>query len=66
MRLHSVVLGLCVSAVVTLHGGQARGVSAGMDASRAADLAAIEKLRQQDIAATIVARSCCADGFLDR
>ena len=53
MRLHSVVLGLCASAVVTLHGGQARGVSAGMDAPRAADLAAIEKVRQQDIAATL-------------
>ncbi len=53
MTLHSVVLGLCVSAVLTLHGGQASGVSAGKDASRAADLAAIEKLRQQDIAATL-------------
>ena len=48
MTLHSVVLGLCVSAVLTLHGGQATGVSAGRDAARAADLAAIEKLRQQD------------------
>jgi ketosteroid isomerase-like protein len=53
MALHSVVLGLCVSAVLTLHGGQASGVSAGRDAARAADLAAIEKLRQQDIAATL-------------
>ncbi len=53
MRLHSVVVGLCVSAVVTLHGGQARGVSTGMEAPRAADLAAIEKVRQQDIAATL-------------
>ena len=52
MTLHSVVLGLCVSAVLTL-GCQASGVSAGRDASRAADLAAIEKLRQQDIAATL-------------
>jgi ketosteroid isomerase-like protein len=53
MALHSVVLGLCVSAVLTLHGGQASGVSAGRDAARAADLAAIEKLRQQDIVATL-------------
>jgi ketosteroid isomerase-like protein len=53
MALHSVVLGLCVSVVLTLHGGQASGVSAGKDAARAADLAAIEKLRQQDIAATL-------------
>jgi uncharacterized protein (TIGR02246 family) len=53
MALHSVVLGLCVSAVLTLHGGQASGVSAGRDAARAADLVAIEKLRQQDIAATL-------------
>ena len=52
MTLHSVALGLCVSAVLTL-GCQASGVSAGRDASRAADLAAIEKLRQQDIAATL-------------
>ena len=53
MTLHSVVPGLCVSAVLTLHGGHSSGVSAGRDASRAADLAAIEKLRQQDIAATL-------------
>src|SRR5262245_20342906 len=53
MRLLSAVLGLCVSTILTLHGGQARGVSAGRDAARAADLAAIEKARQQDIAATL-------------
>ena len=35
-------------------------------AGRDADLAAIEKLHQQDIAATVVARCCCADGFVDR
>jgi len=38
---------------LTLHGGQARGLSAEIDAPRAADLAAIEKIRQQDIAATL-------------
>lgn len=53
MRLHSVVLGLCASAVLTLDGGQKRGLSAEMDAPRAADLAAIEKIRQQDIVATL-------------
>src|SRR5687768_2398782 len=53
MTLHSVVLGLCVSAVLTVQGGRASGVSPGADAARAADLAAIEKLRQQDIAATV-------------
>lgn len=51
--MHSVVLGLSAFAVLFLHGGQGRGVSAGRDAGRAADLAAIEKLRQQDIAATL-------------
>jgi len=40
-------------AVVTGHVSQGRGSSAGNDAVRQADLAAIEKLRQQDIAATI-------------
>ena len=53
MTLHPVVLGVCVSAVLALHGGQTGGVPAGRDAARAADLAAIEKLRQQDIAATL-------------
>jgi uncharacterized protein (TIGR02246 family) len=40
-------------AVFALHGGQGRDVSAGSDAGRAADRAAIEKLHQQDIAATL-------------
>ena len=53
MTVHLVALGLCALAVLTLHGGQATGVSAGKDAARAADLAAIEKVRQQDIAATL-------------
>ena len=54
MTLHPVVLGVCVSAILTLHAGQSGRVSGGSDAtSRAADLAAIEKLRQQDIAATL-------------
>src|SRR5688572_20279553 len=53
MTLHSVVLGLCVSAALTVQDGRARGVPAATDAARAADLVAIEKLRQQDIAATL-------------
>ena len=53
MPPHSVALGLSALAVLALHGGQARGVPPGRDAGRAADLAAIEKVRQQDIAATI-------------
>jgi hypothetical protein len=44
MTLHSVVLGLSALAVLALHDGQGRGVSAGRDAGRAADLAAIEKV----------------------
>ena len=52
MTLHTVVLSVCVSAILSLH-GQAGRVPAGKDAARAADLAAIEKLRQQDIAATL-------------
>jgi uncharacterized protein (TIGR02246 family) len=53
MTVHSVVLGLSALAVLTLCGCQGRSVSAGRDAGRAADLAAIEKLNQQDIAATL-------------
>ena len=53
MTVHSVVLGLSVLAVLTLYGCQQVGVSVGRDAGRAADLAAIEKLQQQDIAATL-------------
>jgi uncharacterized protein (TIGR02246 family) len=45
MTVHSVVLGLSALAVVAFHAGQ--------EAGRAADLAAIEKLRQQDISATV-------------
>ena len=53
MTLHPVVLGVCVSAILSLHGGQAGGASGVRDADRAADLAAIEKLRRQDITATL-------------
>jgi ketosteroid isomerase-like protein len=53
MTVHTVVLGLSALALVALHDGQQSGSQAGRDAARAADLAAIDKLRQQDIAATV-------------
>ena len=53
MTLHSVVLGLSALTVLALHGDQGPGVSGGRDGGRTADLAAIEKARQQDIAATL-------------
>jgi ketosteroid isomerase-like protein len=49
----SFAVGLLAAAVVTGHQSQGRGSSTETDAGRQADLAAIEKLRQQDIAATI-------------
>ena len=53
MRLHAVTVVVC--ALTALGGGVLRGpaMAAGGQADRAADLAAIEKLRQQDIAATL-------------
>ncbi len=53
MRLHVVTVVVC--ALTTLAGQVLHGptVAAGSRQDRAADLAAIEKLRQQDIAATI-------------
>ena len=53
MTLHSLVLALSALTVLALHGGQERGLSAEKDAGRAADLAAIENARKQDIAATL-------------
>jgi ketosteroid isomerase-like protein len=53
MTVHTVVLGLSALAVVALHDGQQTGLRAGTDAARAADLAAIEKAWQHDIAATV-------------
>src|SRR5688572_29985603 len=53
MRLHAVTLVVCA---LTALGGQVLhrpAVAAGGQPGRAADLAAIEKLRQQDIAATV-------------
>jgi ketosteroid isomerase-like protein len=53
MTVQSVVLGLSAIAVVLLHDGQGRAVSARQDGGRAADMAAIEQARQADIAATL-------------
>jgi uncharacterized protein (TIGR02246 family) len=53
MRLHAVTVVVCA---LTVLGGQVlhtQLVAAGSQPDRAADLAAIEKLRQQDIAATV-------------
>jgi ketosteroid isomerase-like protein len=53
MTVHQLILGLYALTVVALHGGQQTGHRAPADAAREADLAAIEKMRQQDIAATV-------------
>ncbi len=53
MRMHAIAVVVCA---MTALGGQVLhgpGVAAGSQPDRAADLAAIEKLRQQDIAATV-------------
>jgi ketosteroid isomerase-like protein len=52
MTVQAVILGLSTWAVLA-YGAQGRGVSAAQDPGRAADLAAIEKVRQRDIAATL-------------
>ena len=53
MKLYSVLLGLSMLVVLALHGGQGRSASAESGAGRTADLAAIERLHQQTIAATL-------------
>jgi ketosteroid isomerase-like protein len=53
MTQSSLAVVLFGMALVTGHVYQGRGSSTATDAGRRADLAAIEKLRQQDIAATI-------------
>src|SRR5262245_23730736 len=53
MTAHAVALGLSAVAVVALQSGQGSAVPVGRDAARAADLAAFDKLRQQDVAATV-------------
>jgi ketosteroid isomerase-like protein len=53
MTIHTVAACLSALAVLSLHTGQARAPSQTNDAERAADLAAIDKTRAQDIAATL-------------
>lgn len=53
MTLRSVVVVLCASGALALHVSQGPGVSAGADQGHQAELDAIEKVHQQDIAATL-------------
>jgi ketosteroid isomerase-like protein len=53
MRLRLAVVVFCLLTVLASHVGQGSGASAGSNARRQADLAGIEKLHQQDIAATL-------------
>jgi hypothetical protein len=63
MRLHATIVVVCALTALegqVLHGP---GVAAGRQPDRAADLAAIEKLRQQDIAATVARDPVALTGF---
>src|SRR5207245_2478836 len=53
MTLRLAAVAFCTSAVLASHVVQGSGASAGSAAGRQADLAGIEKLHQQDIAATL-------------
>ena len=53
MRLHAMTVVVCALAALGGQAGHGPAVAAGSQPGRAADLAAIEKLRQQDIAATV-------------
>ena len=53
MRVNSVAVVICAMTTLAGHVSQPSPASAGGQNDRAADLAAIEKLRQQDIAATV-------------
>jgi uncharacterized protein (TIGR02246 family) len=53
MTLRSVAVVLCAFVALTAHVYQGSGLSAKMDDAHAQDLAAIEKLHSQDIAATL-------------
>src|SRR5262245_49668985 len=53
MRVRSVAVVVCALSALAGEALQGPAMSAGSDRSRAADLAAIEKLHQQDIAATL-------------
>jgi ketosteroid isomerase-like protein len=62
MTMHASVLGLSALVVLAVHGVQEHDVLPSRD-GRAADLAAIEKLRQQDIAATLSRDSVALTDF---
>jgi len=53
MRLHAMTVVVCALTALGGHVRHEPAVAAGSQPDRAADLAAIEKLRQQDIAATV-------------
>jgi ketosteroid isomerase-like protein len=53
MALRSVAVVLCAFVAMAAHVFQGPGLEAKMDDTRAQDLAAIEKMRKQDIAATL-------------
>ena len=53
MRLRTIGVVFSMSLVITAQALQGPAASAGSQRGRAADLAAIEKVRQQDIAATL-------------
>ena len=53
MRVHSVAVVMCTLTVLAAQVPQAPASPRGTQSDRAADLAAIEKLRQQDIASTV-------------
>ena len=66
MTLHSVVLGLAALTALALHGGQGSGV-AGREGRRAR--CGPGRHREAPPAGhrrDVVARPCCADGFVDR
>ena len=64
MRSVAVVVGAFTALAAQVVQGQA--VSAGSDRGRDADLAAIEKLHQQDIAATLSRDPVALTEYLDR
>jgi hypothetical protein len=53
MRVHSITVAVCALTALGAQVPHGPAASAGSQRDRAADLAAIEKVRQQDIAATL-------------
>jgi hypothetical protein len=66
MRLRSIALLVCAAIAMAGQVLQGPAASAESDKDRAADLAAIEELFQQDIAATVSRDPGCPDGSVDR